>query len=77
MVKRAYFRASWQPIETAPSGVEVLLRVTDEAGQAYNLPFVCKLTDSGWVNAVRGSLLTVRPTHWQEYTDQMPPKNRS
>ena len=42
-MRRPYFSGAWQPIDTAPMGVDVFLRATDRDG-AYNLPFPCKLT---------------------------------
>jgi hypothetical protein len=63
-MRRPYFSGAWQPIETAPMGVDLFLRVADRDG-AYNLPFLCKLTQAGWTSSLTGALLTVRPTHWQ------------
>jgi hypothetical protein len=54
--------------EHAP-GVAVWLQVTDAAGERYKLPFPCKLTPIGWLNAVNDARLTlvVRPTGWRPY----------
>ena len=53
-----------------------MLRVTNPEEEAtlshyklshYKLPFPCKLTGNGWVNAKTGSRLTVHPCFWQPY----------
>jgi hypothetical protein len=51
----------WKKIETAPAGVAVQVRVTDGSSNDYLLPYPCKLTQDGWVNAATGSPLAVRP----------------
>ena len=58
----------WQPIETCPSDEDVTLLVSDGSAQPYRLPFNCKRTSDGWVNAKTGSLLTVEPTRWHRPT---------
>jgi len=41
---------------------------------AYLLPYPCKLTPDGWVNAATGSPLAVRPTYWKLYVETLPRK---
>jgi hypothetical protein len=38
------------------------------------LPYPCKLTPDGWVNAATGSPLAVRPTYWKLYVETLPRK---
>ena len=54
----------WKTIETAPHGVIAQVRVTDGCGSDYSLPYPCKLTKDGWVNAASGKPLMVRATYW-------------
>ena len=55
----------WKTIETAPHGVIAQVRVTDGCGSDYSLPYPCKLTKDGWVNAASGKPLMVRATYWR------------
>jgi hypothetical protein len=46
----------WAKIDTAPEGAIAQVRVTDDgSGSDFLLPFPCKLTKEGWVNAVRAA----------------------
>jgi len=38
------------------------------------LPYPCKPTQDGWVNAATGSPLAVRPTYWKLYVETLPRK---
>jgi hypothetical protein len=40
------------------------------------LPYPCKLTAGGWVNAVTGAPLSVRPPSWKLYVETLPGKKR-
>jgi hypothetical protein len=62
-------RQPWNSVESMPPGVAVWLQVTDAAGERYKLPFPCKLTPIGWLNAFNDAPLTlvVRPTDWRPY----------
>jgi hypothetical protein len=55
------------PIDTAPLGDDVLLQVTDGRGEPYNLPNLCRLTESGWVSSTKGAPLAVTPVKWKPY----------
>ena len=58
----------WAKIDTASEGAIAQVRVTDDgSGSDFLLPFPCKLTKEGWVNAVSGSRLAVRPIYWKPY----------
>jgi hypothetical protein len=48
----------WLPIDTAPFEKDVLLQVTDGRGEPYNLPNLCRLTESGWVSSIKGTPVT-------------------
>jgi hypothetical protein len=58
----------WKKAETAPDGVIAQVRVTDGSGSDYLLPYPCKLTTVGWVNAGSGKPLAVGVTYWNETT---------
>jgi hypothetical protein len=63
----------WATIDTAPEGAIAQVRVTDDGtGSEFLLPFPCKLTKEGWVNAVSGSRLAVRPIYWKPYVVTTP-----
>lgn len=64
----------WKRIETAPEGVIAQVRVTDGCGADYLLPYPCKLTKDGWVNAASGKPLAVRATYWKLYVETTPRK---
>jgi hypothetical protein len=55
----------WNPIETAPLEVDVMLEVTDGQGDPYRLRNPSRLTASGWVSSPRGTALTVTPVRWK------------
>jgi len=61
----------WTSIETAPPDVALQVRVSDGSSD-YLLPYPCKLTPAGWVNALTGSPLAVRPTYWKLFVETLP-----
>jgi hypothetical protein len=63
-------RGGWLPIDTAPSGEDVLLQVTDGHDATYNLPAPFKLTASGWVSSTNGTRLAVTSVKWKPYNGQ-------
>src|SRR3954469_12306358 len=71
---RSRIEVYWNSIETVPAGVAVQVRVTDGSSDEYLLPYPCKLTPDGWVNAATGSPLAVRPTYWKLYVETLPRK---
>jgi hypothetical protein len=73
---RSPIEVYWNPIDTAPADLAVQVRVTDAAGDEYLLPYPCKLTPNGWVNAATGSPLAVRPTYWKLYVETLPRKKQ-
>src|SRR3954467_2032233 len=74
LAMRSRIEVYWNSIETVPAGVAVQVRVTDGSSDEYLLPYPCKLTPDGWVNAVTGSPLAVRPTYWKLYVETLPRK---
>jgi hypothetical protein len=70
-MSRSKIELYWKSIETAPPDVALQVRVSDGSSD-YVLPYPCKLTPAGWVNAATGSLLTVRPTYWKLYVETLP-----
>jgi hypothetical protein len=64
----------WKSAEVAPVGIALQVQVTNAAGDLYVLPFPCKLTAAGWVNAVTGTALVVKPTYWKLHVETLPSK---
>jgi hypothetical protein len=62
---RSNVKVYWKSAETAPAGVPLQVLVTDGSSDDYLLPYPCKFTPDGWINASTGSRLTVRPTYWK------------
>jgi hypothetical protein len=62
----------WKRVDTAPVGLAVRLIVANSSGGHYLLPYPCKQTAAGWVNAVTGAPLALHPTHWQHHVETLP-----
>jgi hypothetical protein len=73
---RSNIEIYWKKAETAPEGVIAQVRVTDGSGSDYGLPYPCKLTRNGWVNAASGKPLTVAVTYWKLYLET-PKRNKA
>ena len=73
---RSRIEIYWKTPETAPEGVMAQVRVTDDSGSDYLLPYPCELTEDGWVNAASGKPLAVRVTYWKLYVETLPRKKR-
>ena len=71
---RSRIEIYWKTPETAPDGVIAQVRVTDDSGSDYLLPYPCELTEDGWVNAASGKPLAVRVTYWKPYVETLPRK---
>jgi hypothetical protein len=69
---RSRIEIYWKTPETAPDGVIAQVRVTDDSGSDYLLPYPCELTEDGWVNAASGKPLAVRVTYWKLYVETLP-----
>jgi hypothetical protein len=65
----------WEKAEMAPEGVIAQVLVTDGGGSDYLLPYPCKFTKDGWVNAASGKPLAVCPTYWKLYLETLPKRN--
>jgi hypothetical protein len=57
----------WQPLITAPWERVVELAVIDFDGVIHALPFPCRRTFSGWLNADTRKWADVSPTHWRDW----------
>jgi hypothetical protein len=68
-MSRSSIENYWGRAETAPEGVIAQVRVTDGSGSDYLLPYPCKLTNGGWVNAASGKPLAVGVTYWKFYVE--------
>lgn len=62
----------WNLAEAAPLGIDLQVQVTNGSGDFYVLPFPCRLTAGGWVNAVTGTALVVNPTYWKKHVETLP-----
>jgi hypothetical protein len=62
----------WKRVDTAPVGLAVRLIVANSSGGHYLLPYPCKQTAAGWVNAVTGAPLALHPTHWLHHVETLP-----
>jgi hypothetical protein len=74
LAMRSRIEVYWNSIDTAPVGEALQVCVTD-GSEDYLLPYACKLTPDGWVNAATGSPLRVRPTYWKPYVETLPGRN--
>jgi hypothetical protein len=57
---------AWQSIETAPFDRDLELSVIENS-DTHVLVFRCRRVAKGWINAVTGKPIDVRPTHWREW----------
>ena len=71
-MSRSSIEIYWGRAETAPEGVIAQVRVADNWGSDYLLPYPCELTKEGWVNAASGKPLAVRVTYWKPYVETLP-----
>ena len=71
-MSRSSIEIYWGTAETAPEGVIAQVRVGDNWGSDYLLPYPCELTKEGWVNAASGKPLAVRVTYWKPYVETLP-----
>jgi hypothetical protein len=55
---------AWQPIDTAPAGVEVELSIYDN-GEYHALSFPCERGDLGWRDVRAHRPMPLKPTHWR------------
>ena len=64
----------WNAAANLPLDVPLWLRVKNAEGECYKLPFPCKLTQAGWINARTGAplRLVVQPMHWRLHYDLKP-----
>lgn len=65
---------AWQPVITAPRDRDLEVAVIEE-GNVHALIVKCRRMPFGWINAVTGKRIDVRPTHWREWDDNR--KDRS
>ncbi|WP_348631755.1 hypothetical protein [Mesorhizobium sp. M1D.F.Ca.ET.234.01.1.1] len=56
----------WNPIASAPFGRNLELAVLDEDG-LHALVFPCEKSREGWLHAVSGLRIDIRPTHWRDW----------
>lgn len=63
----------WNPISSAPTGIDLELAVLDSDG-AHALVFPCRRIPEGWMNVQNKERLDVRPTHWREWQPGQAPR---
>ncbi len=56
----------WHPITTAPFNRDIETRVRVAHG-VRALPFPCRLTASGWINADLGLHMAINPVEWRPW----------
>jgi len=54
----------WEPIATAPTGVDLELSTYDSEGYDALL-FPCRRNGVGWSDARVNRMVPIRPTHWR------------
>jgi hypothetical protein len=59
---------SWHPASTAPFNRSVEVRVAGDGG-ARVLPFPCRQTTDGWINADLGTRIDVELLAWRPWPD--------
>jgi hypothetical protein len=62
----------WQPIATGPLDRDVQVGVTVEGG-VLPIFFPCRLTPTGWINAIVKAPLLHEPSCWREWPDAPQP----
>ena len=65
-------RDMWMDISTAPLDRRIGLAVVDGEG-LHPLVVPCRRVAGGFIDAVTGRRLDVRPTHWREWTETTSP----
>ena len=68
-MRRSKIEMYWNGVDTAPAEVPLQVLVNDGSGSDYLLPYPCKRTPNGWVNAATRSPLQVRPTYWKVHVE--------
>ena len=59
-------RREWHPMTTAPFNRDVEARVAEERGSRV-VPFPCRQTAAGWVNADLGVRVGMEPIAWRPW----------
>jgi hypothetical protein len=57
----------WHPVASAPFDRDLQLSVI-ETDEVHSLVFPCQRTRSGWRRASTGSVVSIEPSHWQEWS---------
>jgi len=69
--KRRATTKAWTPIATAPFDRDLRLALLDADGVAHALVFPCRRVLGGWVKAQSKERLSVDPSHWQEWSEDL------
>jgi hypothetical protein len=59
---------NWHPISTAPFNHDVEVRVAGDHGSRV-IPFPCRQTTSGWINADLDVRIDMDPTAWRAWPE--------
>lgn len=63
-MENAVPNCTWNPIATAPNGVELELCVSD-SGEYHALVVPCRRNGVGWSDVRLNRMVPIRPTHWR------------
>jgi hypothetical protein len=58
----------WRTFDTAPFDTDIW-RSLIEKNDIYTLPFPCRRTAEGWINAATGRVVEVEPSHWRSCSE--------
>jgi hypothetical protein len=61
----------WVHIAAAPYDRDLRLAVLDTDGAAHALVFPCRRILGGWVKSQSKERLSINPTHWQEWSEDV------
>lgn len=59
----------WQPIATAPEGVDLELSIFD-GGEYHALAFPCRRHGAGWRDVRANRSVALEPTHWRAWKNE-------
>jgi hypothetical protein len=59
---------NWHPVSTAPFNRDVQVRVAGDHGSSV-IPFPCRQTTGGWINADLGVRIDVQPMEWRAWPE--------
>jgi hypothetical protein len=64
ILKRFDGSTRWRPASTAPFNRDIQLYTSGDRG-SYTIPFPCRQTRAGWINADLNVKLDIEPSEWR------------